>query len=413
MPIRVVVPQLGESVIEGTVSKWLKREGERVKRDEPLLEIMTDKINMEIPSPGEGVIEKILAPEGTVVPVGLEIAVISGEGSVATPETKAKMERVQTQPQPVPTLQVSAGEKGQGPHLTSPVVRRLAREHRINISLIQGTGLGGRVTRKDILAFIEKKPATSAMAKGLGFSSTASSPGGEEVIPLAGVRKLIAEHMVKSRHTAAHTLTIDEVDMTRLVSLRNAYKEPVREKYGVKLTYMPFLIKASVWALQEHPWVNASIVEDQIVVKRYYHIGMAVARDLGLIVPVIHDADQKTLLEIAKEVEDLAERARQDKLTLPEIQGGTFTITNAGGYGAILSAPVINWPEVAILGVHQIQERPVVVNHEVAVRWMMYLSLSFDHRLVDGSLAVSFLQRIKQYLENPDRWLVDSMMNVI
>jgi pyruvate/2-oxoglutarate dehydrogenase complex dihydrolipoamide acyltransferase (E2) component len=201
--------------------------------------------------------------------------------------------------------------------------------------------------------------------------------------------------------------------MTRLVSLRQAYKDAVKEKYGVKLTYMPFLIKATVWALKEHPWVNASIVEDQIVVKRYYHIGMAVARDLGLIVPVIHDADQKTLLEIAKEVEDLAERARQDKLTLPEIQGGTFTITNAGGYGAILSAPVINWPEVAILGVHQIQERPVVVNHEVAVRQMMYLSLSFDHRLVDGSLAVQFLQRIKHYLENPDQWLVDVMLNVI
>jgi len=408
MPIRVVVPQLGESVIEGTVSRWLKREGERVKRDEPLLEIMTDKINMEIPSPGEGVMEKILAPEGTVVPVGQEIAVISGEETVATPEPKAEMERVQTQPQPVPTLQVSAGEKGQGPHFTSPVVRRLAREHGINITLIQGTGLDGRVTRKDLLAFLAKKPAASAPVR-----VTAPSPGGEEVIPLAGVRKLIAEHMVKSRHTAAHTLTVDEVDMTRLVSLRQAYKDAVKEKYGVKLTYMPFLIKATVWALKEHPWVNASIVEDQIVVKRYYHIGMAVARDLGLIVPVIHDADQKTLLEIAKEVEDLAERARQDKLTLPEIQGGTFTITNAGGYGAILSAPVINWPEVAILGVHQIQERAVVVNHEVAVRWMMYLSLSFDHRLVDGSLAVSFLQRIKHYLENPDQWLVDAMMNVV
>jgi len=408
MPINVVVPQLGESVIEGTVSKWLKQEGESIQRDEPLLEIMTDKITMEIPSPGGGVLEKILAPEGTVVPVGKEIGIISGEGAGTAPELKAEREIVQAPPPTAPGFKGGVEESEEGPHRTSPVVRRLAREYGVELSRIRGTGLGGRVTRKDLLAFLAKKPAAPAPVR-----VTAPSPGGEEVIPLTGVRKLIAEHMVKSRHTAAHTLTIDEVDMTRLVSLRQSNKDAVKEKYGVKLTYMPFLIKATVWALKEHPWVNASIVEDQIVVKRYYHIGMAVARDLGLIVPVIHDADQKTLLEIAKEVEDLAERARQDKLTLSEIQGGTFTITNAGGYGAILSAPVINWPEVAILGVHQIQERPVVVNHEVAVRWMMYLSLSFDHRLVDGSLAVSFLQRLKQYLENPDQWLVDAMMNVI
>jgi len=340
--------------------------------------------------------------------VGKEIGIISGEGAGTAPELKAEREIVQAPPPTAPGFKGGVEESEEGPHRTSPVVRRLAREYGVELSRIRGTGLGGRVTRKDLLAFLAKKPAAPAPVR-----VTAPSPGGEEVIPLTGVRKLIAEHMVKSRHTAAHTLTIDEVDMTRLVSLRQSNKDAVKEKYGVKLTYMPFLIKATVWALKEHPWVNASIVEDQIVVKRYYHIGMAVARDLGLIVPVIHDADQKTLLEIAKEVEDLAERARQDKLTLSEIQGGTFTITNAGGYGAILSAPVINWPEVAILGVHQIQERPVVVNHEVAVRWMMYLSLSFDHRLVDGSLAVSFLQRLKQYLENPDQWLVDAMMNVI
>lgn len=408
MPITVVVPQLGESVIEGTVSKWLKREGESVKRDEPLVEIMTDKINMEIPSPGEGIIEKILAPEGTVVPVGREIAVIAGDGAGVIPEPEEQIAIVPVPTQPVPSLRVSAEEREEGPQRTSPVVRRLAREHGINLAMIQGTGAGGRVTKEDILAFIKKKPAAQAPAK-----ASVTPTGGEEVIPLAGVRKLIAEHMVKSKHTAAHTLTIDEVDMTRLVSLREAYKDPVKEKYGVKLTYMPFLIKASVWALQEYPWVNASIQDDKIVVKKYYHIGMAVAREQGLIVPVIHDADKKNLLELAKVVEDLGERARQDKLTLPEIQGGTFTITNAGGYGAILSAPVINWPEVAILGVHKVQERPVVVNHEVVVRWMMYLSLSFDHRLVDGSLAVQFLQRIKHYLENPDEWLLKVMMDVV
>ena len=478
MPVSIVVPQLGESVAEGTVSKWLKAVGDRVRREEPLVEIQTDKINVEIPSPAEGVLEEIVVPEGTTVLVGTEIGRLSGAGeagavktataaatagigaqatagsasSSQTPMASAAVAQAPGAPASAPPVRTTpaattppptAGPAttGNGQALEqernlSPAVRKLIREHNLNVaelSRIRGSGIAGRVTRDDLLEYLQSRgaaaaaaPAVPAPAPGVpvtpaprvpstpGASPAAPLPGfvtaapvaaagpREETVPFSKVRKLIAENMVRAKHTAAHTHCFDEADMSAIVALKREWSGRL-EAQGVRLTYMPFFIKASVLALREFPWVNGEVRGDAIVVKRYYNIGVAVGRDdKGLIVPNLKDCDRKGLVQLASEVNDLAARARADRLRPDDIQGGTFSITNAGVYGAINSSPVINVPEVAILGVHKIVERPVVRDGQIVVRPMMNASIGFDHRVVDGELAVKFLRRVCELLEKPE-----------
>ena len=435
MATNIVIPQMGESVVEATIGKWLKKEGDPVKKDEPVVEIMTDKINAEIPAHKSGVLGKILIGEGTVVPIGAEIGVLlesanepipekylKGNGggvsaihsgassSVSTPSTPAAA--------PVVEEEDLKGVK------TSPAVRRLAREHGVDLTEIKGTGGGGRITKEDVEAFVasgQKAPAaSSAPGKAAVIpprpkqpipAAPSSRPTGprEETMPYAGVRKVIGDHMVKSKQTAMHYTTFDDCDFTSLVELRSRLKPQIQEKYGVKLTYLPFIIKAACFALKEFPVVNASLMGDKIVYKKYYHIGVAVGRDSGLIVPVIKDADTKNVLQLAAEIAELSAKAHADKLTLNDIQGGTFSVTNAGMFGATASTPIINHPEVAILGVHMIQKRPVVKNDQIVIRDMMTFSLSLDHRLVDGHVGVQFLRRLINYLENPWEWMMTNV----
>jgi len=465
MPLSIVVPQLGESVAEGTVSKWLKAVGDRVRKEEPLVEIQTDKINVEIPSPSEGTLASIVVPEGTTVLVGTEIGTLATaeDGAAVTaapasrPAAAAAAASAPAAPAPV-TSSVAAppapGRASPGAPLApepvvasnlptvgngasqsladrnlSPAVRRLMREQSVSldeIAAIRGSGVAGRVTRDDLIEYLETrgaKPAAAATsapaarpAPAAAAPARAGFPGGapapvaaaaglrEEVIPFTRVRRLIAENMVKAKHTAAHTHCFDEADMSAIVSLKREWA-PKLEAQGVKLTYMPFFIKASVLALKEFPWMNGSVSPqgDAMILKRYYNIGMAVGRDeKGLIVPNLKDCDRKNLVQIASEVNDLANRARTDHLHPDDIQGGTFSITNAGVFGAINSSPVINVPEVGILGVHKIVERAVVKDGQIVARPVMNASIGFDHRVVDGELAVKFLRRVCELLEKPE-----------
>lgn len=426
MPTPIVVPQMGESVVEGTVGHWMKSEGDAIAKDETVVEIMTDKINVELPAAEAGILGKILVPEGTVVAVGAEIGIILGPGEslpagISTPRATVVHaggdgggSQVLTRVAAA-TLTVSADEDKR----SSPVVRRLLREYNLELKDIPATGAGGRVTKEDVLKFVrERTPATAAkslppskgtplMAPAAPVAPPAYKPAplaaGEPVerIPLAGVRKVIADHMVRSKQISPHVMSMDEVDLTELVRVREAKKAQWKAAAGANVTYMPFFVKAVVAALREFPNVNASVEGDQIVYRKYYHIGVAVARDQGLIVPVVKFADQKPILQIARELADLSDRARRDALTLPEITGSTFTLTNAGMFGALASTPIINQPELAIIGMHQIQKRPVVRNNQIVIRDMMYLTISFDHRIIDGHVAVQFLRRVCEWLENP------------
>ena len=453
MPVTIVVPQLGESVVEGTIGKWLKKVGDPIAKDEPIVEIITDKINIELPSPSAGTLGSIAVPEGQVAQVGDPLGQILAAGESASAAAPPAPKPAAAAPQPAPqaaapapqapapsrpapapapayATAVAAPPSTDGQRL-SPAVRKLAKEHQVDTAQIHGSGMGGRVTREDVLTHLEARkvaasapsmapaaspgraPEAAPQAKPLKpIPSAAFAAAGareSERKPLTNIRKKIAENMVKSRHTAAHCSTWDEVDMTNLVELRKRLKDRVRMEYGIGLTYMPFIMRAVVRALKEYPILNASMTDTEVELKKYYNIGVAVHRDQGLIVPVVHDADRKTLLQLAAEIDDLGRRARNDKLTLDDIQGGTFTITNAGMFGATASTPIINVPEVGILGVHLIQERPVVRDHRIAVRWMMNLVISFDHRLVDGTPAVQFLHRVKELLEDPESWLLDSV----
>ena len=453
MPISIVVPQLGESVAEGTVSKWLKQVGDRVRKEEPLVEIQTDKINVELPSPAEGVLEAITVPEGTTVLVGTEIGVLAPAADLAAAPAASGPSVSAATPGPAPAAVAPAPATAGGPAAAvssasatatlappaaapaalqaggdsslpgnlSPAVRKLMREQNVALSevaAIRGTGLAGRVTRDDLLEYLkgrvvppssapaEVRPAAPAPAAFPPGSApmAAAAPAGprEEVVPFSKVRRLIAENMVRAKHTAAHTHCFDEADMSAIVALRREWA-PKLEAQGVHLTYMPFFIKASVLALKEFPWVNGEVRGETMVLKRYYNIGVAVGReDKGLIVPNLKDCDRKNLMQLAGEVNDLAARARADRLRPDEISGGTFSITNAGVYGAVSSAPVINVPEVAILGVHKIAERPVARDGQVVVRPMINLAIGFDHRVVDGELAVKFLRRVCELLERPE-----------
>lgn len=463
MPVSIVVPQLGESVVEGTISKWLKNVGDSVKEEEPLVEIMTDKITIEVPSPAAGTLGKILVESGTV-PIGEKIAILlapgeklseepvavaagarasaPAEAKAAVAEARAEQPKTTAPPESsrpqgdaparagtrttaglsgaLPGASVSAsprpaGEGGNGHVRYSPVVRRLAREHEVDPAWVKGTGLGGRVTRDDMLAYIADLKAGKVAPPSAGTAARAPTRGPgrvdigllEETIPIAGVRKAIADRMVLSKFTAVHTTTFEEVDMSAIVHLRNAHKERLA-KEGVKLTYTPFFVKAAVLALRDFPTMNATWNgHESVTVKRYHNIGVAVGRDKGLIVPVLKDCDAKSLVDLAIAVEDLSTRAHADKLTLEDLQGGTFSITNAGVFGSFASTPIINYPEVAILGVHKITDQPMVVDGQVVVRPKMNLACTFDHRWIDGHTAVQFIVRVKELLERPELlWFV-------
>lgn len=409
MPIHFKMPELAESVVEGEILKWFVNEGDRIHKDQPLVEIMTDKVTVEVPSPYDGVILKVLHPVGAIVPVHQDLVIIGAEGETAggdgpavgvAPPARTQHSRGAAEP-------ATRGDAGRP--LAAPAVRKLAREKGLDLSGIRGTGEGGRVTREDVEgaaagrlaapAAVEQ-PAAPVQARGLESKR----------VPLRGLRRRIAQQMATAKRTAAHTLTVDEVDCTSLVELR-ARMKPEAERRGVKLTYLPFIIKAVLAGIREYPMVNASLDDErqEVVYHGQFNVGIAIATKDGLVVPVIKDVAGLSILEIARRIEDLAGRAQAGKLTLEDVTGGTFSITNIGSIGALFSFPVINVPEVCILGVHTIQKRAVVKEDRIVIREMMYLSTSFDHRVVDGAEAALFSRVVKRYIEEPELLLLEGL----
>jgi 2-oxoglutarate dehydrogenase E2 component (dihydrolipoamide succinyltransferase) len=421
---------MGESIAEGTVSKWLKKVGDKVERDEPLLEISTDKVDAEIPSPAAGTLAEVLVNEGQTVAVNSVVARISGEGEAAAPAPPAPpkaAEATKPAPSPAPTPAASAQKTVELPRpappppppsevaslderrrtKSSPLVRKIAAENNVDISQIEGSGVSGRVTKSDILDFISGSgaPAAAPAAPPPAVRPAVQFAGGEKtrLEPLSVMRKKIAQHMVLSKQTSAHVTTAFEVDFTAVERLRRQYKESYAER-GVKISYLPFIVQAVIAGLREFPVINASMDENNVIYHREYNIGIAVALDWGLIVPVLKNADEKNILGLARAIADLGERARQKKLSPDEVQGGTFTITNPGIFGGLFGTPIINQPQVAILGVGGVKKRPVVVESEegdlIAIRSMCILTLTFDHRLIDGAVADQFMARMKAMLES-------------
>jgi pyruvate dehydrogenase E2 component (dihydrolipoamide acetyltransferase) len=468
MATDVLMPQMGESIAEGTVSRWIKKVGEKVERDEPLLEISTDKVDAEIPSPAAGTLVEVLVKEGETVAVNSVVARIAAEGEAAAPSApapapqpqpqtaNAQAEAAQPQQQaanaamqqevrqeapaavntdnpatrvpPPPAEAAAATEHNEEENVTSlderrrtmssPLVRKIARENNIDISQLQGTGVSGRVTKNDILEYLQQPasapqsqpasaPAPAAQQQQPAAPQRAPQPAfasGESIRlePLSVMRRKIAQHMVQSKQTSAHVTTVFEFDFTNIEKLRRQYKESYGER-GVKLTYLPFIVQATIAGLREFPIINASMDENNIVYHRDLNIGIAVALEWGLIVPVVKNADEKNILGLARSINDLGERARTKKLSPDDVQGGTFTITNPGIYGGLFGTPIINQPQLAILGVGGVKKRPVVVETKdgdfIAIRSMCIMSLTFDHRLIDGAIADQFMARVRQIIE--------------
>jgi len=470
MAVDVVMPQMGESIFEGTITKWLKKPGDKVERDEPLFEISTDKVDAEIPSPSAGVLKEIKIPEGQTVPIQTVVAVIDGAGSAAAsapapaaaapaaaakpaaapapsavPAPAAKPAPAQA-PAPgaapgaastaVPQASGAAASATERVH-SSPLVRRLAKEHNIDLTTLGGTGAGGRITKEDIEAVIAGQSAPAPGAAAPAASTTprpipppppapvATAPGAPaahgtqyipvlqvaapreriyfgnyELQPLSVMRQKIAEHMVASKHVSPHVYSVDEIDMSKVAAIRAKAKEEFEKRYETKLTFMPFFVKAAVAGLRAYPTLNASLDGTNVVLHKEINVGIAVALDWGLIVPVVKGADEKNLLGIQRTLNDLAERARSKKLKPEEVQEGTFSITNPGVFGGLFGLPVISQPNVGILGLGAIEKRPVVINDSIAIRSMCYVTLSYDHRVVDGAIAHQFLHKVKETLEN-------------
>jgi 2-oxoglutarate dehydrogenase E2 component (dihydrolipoamide succinyltransferase) len=435
MATNVVMPQMGESIAEGTIVRWIKKVGDSVDRDEPLFEISTDKVDAEIPSPGAGVLTEIKVKEGETVPVNAVVAVIGGAAPVVAGDTAATVPPHEPEGRTIPEAAVGQPESGSrqpeagsgepesgSRQRTSPLVRRIAREHNVDISRVSGTGISGRVTKNDILGFIEAgAPAAAAQGKArpaapAGGHVPAFKPGERvEIVPMTIMRKKIAEHMVTSAHTSPHVYSVYEVDFHRLAQLRDRKKAEYQSN-GAKLSFTALIAKATVDAIRAFPFTNASIDGDNIVYKKDLNLGIAVALDQGLIVPVIRNADEKNLLGLARAIDDLAVRARAKKLSPDEVQGGTFTITNPGIFGAVYGLPLINQPQVAILGVGVIEKRVVVIQgadndgpaeHDaIAIHPTCHISLGYDHRLIDGADAGRFLTYLKERLEHFDEsWM--------
>ncbi len=424
MATNVVMPQLGESVVEGTVGKWFKKIGDKIDQYEPIMEVVTDKVTTEIPSPAAGTLLQIVVPEGTTVKAGTVLAVIGAPGEAPIPASTGEASRTAS-PAPAPAAPTAPAKRNGGGGATTrltPVVARMISENNINdaeLATIKGTGEGGRISKKDIEAFIARRGAAPAELPpweqpGTGelfrpteevFGKPAAPPppsptveGTAEIVPISPMRKAIAEHMVRSKTIAPHVTSVHEVDMSRVIAYQKAH-EAEFAKQGVKLTFTAFFVQAAIAALKAWPIVNASYTDQGIVMKRDINIGVAVAMEDGLIVPAIKHADEKSLLGIARAVNDLATRAREKRLQPDEVQGGTFTITNYGIFGSLFGTPVINQPQSAILGVGTIQKRAVVVNDAIAIRPMIYLSITIDHRLLDGAIGDQFMQVLKRFLE--------------
>jgi 2-oxoglutarate dehydrogenase E2 component (dihydrolipoamide succinyltransferase) len=416
------VPALGESVTEATIGKWFKKPGDPVAVDEPLVELETDKVTIEVPAPAAGVLADIAAKDGETVAVGAllgqikEGAAAPGKASPASTgrpdqktDTTAPINAAAEEPRPRP--QTTAKPADVAP--IAPSVRRMAAESHIDVSTVPGSGKDGRVTKGDMMAAIERaasaptpvaQPAAAVQARA---PSPADDAAREERIKMTRLRATIARRLKEAQNTAAMLTTFNEVDMSAVMNLRSQYKDLFERKHGVKLGFMGFFVRACVQTLKEIPAVNAEIDGGDIVYKNYYHIGVAVGTEKGLVVPVVRDCDQKSLAQIEKEIADLGRRARDGTLKIEEMQGGTFTISNGGVYGSLMSTPILNAPQSGILGMHKIEDRPVAVAGKIEVRPMMYLALSYDHRLVDGREAVTFLVRVKEILEDPRRLVVD------
>ncbi len=401
MSIEIRVPTLGESVTEATIAQWFKKAGEAVSVDEPLVELETDKVTIEVPAPAAGVLSEIIAQDGETVEVGALLGAIGeGTGVVQTPSPAA-------QPEAVPVAQPSAPTDNNA-HPLSPAVNKLVAENKIDPGTIAGTGKDGRLTKGDVLSALDGA-VPAAPAPALQVKAPVSPGDGvrEERVRMTRLRQTIATRLKDAQNTAAMLTTFNEVDMTNIMAVRKDYKELFEKKHGVKLGFMSFFVKACIGALRDVPAVNAQIDGTDLVYKNYYHVGVAVGTEKGLVVPVVRDADMLSLAGIEKTINDFGARARDGKLGIDEMQGGTFTISNGGVYGSLMSTPILNAPQSGILGMHKIQERPMAVNGEIKVRPMMYLALSYDHRIVDGKEAVTFLVRIKEQLEDPQRLVLD------
>ena len=428
MPTDVIMPQMGESIFEGTITKWLKKPGDKVQRDEPLFEISTDKVDAEIPAPASGVLQEIKVAEGNTVQVNTIVGTISADGEsspakasapassapVAPPKKEAP---APSKPQAFPVETRQDVEMHDEDVRSSPLVRKIAREHNVDLSQVSGTGLGGRITKQDIMAFLEKGPAVApAPQAGPSQPSAATSrpapapapspaaiPG--DVVPMSQMRKIIAQRMIESRHTSAHVHAMFEVDLTRIVNLRNKLKNSFEQRNSARLTFMPFFVRAAIIALQQYPIVNASLEGENIRYHRHVNAGIAVALDWGLIVPVLKNADELNFLGLQRGITDLGERSRSKKLMPQDVEGSTFTITNPGQFGAVFGLPIINQPNSAIMGVGGITKQPLVITDKdgtdsIAIRSVVHLTLGYDHRLIDGAVADQFMALVKKTLEN-------------
>jgi 2-oxoglutarate dehydrogenase E2 component (dihydrolipoamide succinyltransferase) len=452
MPTDIIMPQMGESIVEGTITKWLKKPGDKVQRDEPLFEISTDKVDAEIPAPASGVLQEIKVTEGTTVNVNTIVGTIAADGeavaapaksaaappserataksdsSAGVPPAVAGASRPRTpEPQPAPPTAHDDEEETR----SSPLVRKIAREHGVNLSQISGTGLGGRITKQDIMSFIENQGSQPAHVEtaSVGRASVGTdrvgtdafvrpaerseapapaarpAPYPGDVVPMSNMRKLIAKHMIESRRSSAHVHCMYEVDFTRIVNLRNKHKAGFEQRHGARLTFMPFFVRAAVMALQQWPIINASLDGDNIRYHRHINMGIAVALDWGLIVPVLKNAGDLNFLGLQRGITDLGERARTKKLKPDDVEGSTFTITNPGQFGAVFGLPIINQPNSAIMGVGGITKQPLVITDKdgtdsIAIRSVVHLTLGYDHRLIDGAVADQFMAQVKKNLEN-------------
>jgi 2-oxoglutarate dehydrogenase E2 component (dihydrolipoamide succinyltransferase) len=413
----IKVPPLGESIVEATISRWLKKEGDAVAPGESLVELETDKITVDVPAMSTGVLSKRLKNEGDVVHVDDVLCEIQeGAGTAATPPA-ASPAKPPEPPKPTETPKPAAPAMTAGEPRVSPAAARTAADRGIDAAAVTGTGRGGVVSKADVIGAAEKAPAPSGASAAPPAKEQQAPPRPTTPLPPASGeretrekmstrRKRIAEHLLESQHATAHLTTFNEIDMTAVNALRERHKERVEKEAGVKLSLMPFFVKAACAALKTYPTVNAQLDGDSVIYKHYVNMGIAVASDAGLVVPNVKDADRKGMIDIAKEIALVAKRARDGKLTMDDLTGGTFTITNGGVFGSLVSTPIINYPQVGILGLHKTQDRPVAIAGKVEIRPMMYVALSYDHRIIDGQQAVLFLVRVKELMEDPAAMLI-------
>src|SRR5262245_3852714 len=420
MTIEIRVPALGESVTEATIGQWFKKEGEAVKADEPVVELETDKVTVEVPAPAAGVLQKIAVQPGETVNVGAVLGAIADGAAAAGAAAETAKPATAPQPSAPPREKPGAAAAAQS---LSPAVRKIAEERRIDVSSLTGTGKDGRLTKGDLLDAADSAPKVQAKTPAPPLAPAPAPPPAplrelrapappadqarEERVRMSRLRSTIARRLKDAQNTAAMLTTFNEVDMTEVMALRTAFKDVFEKKHGVKLGFMGFFVKACVQALRDVPAVNAEIDGDDIVYRNYYNIGVAVGTDRGLVVPVVRDADRLTFAEVERTIAEFGRKARDGQLKIEDMQGGTFTISNGGVYGSLMSTPILNAPQSGILGMHKILERPVVMSGAIVARPMMYLALSYDHRLVDGKDAVTFLVRVKECIEDPQRMMLD------